>query len=166
MGLTNVKVMVPFCRTPEEGKKVIETMASFGLKQGEKGLEVYVMCEVPSNVVLADEFAKVFDGFSIGSNDLTQLTLGLDRDSGLVAHLFDERSEAVKRLVKHVINVAHAHEPRRKIGICGQAPSDFPEFAEFLVECGIDSISLNSDAIISTRLHVAEVEARIDKSQS
>ncbi|MGB3458617.1 MAG: phosphoenolpyruvate synthase [Halobacteriota archaeon] len=166
MGLTNVKVMVPFCRTPEEGKRVIETMASFGLKQGEKGLEVYVMCEVPSNVVLADEFAKVFDGFSIGSNDLTQLTLGLDRDSGLVAHLFDERSEAVKRLVKHVINVAHAHEPRRKIGICGQAPSDFPEFAEFLVECGIDSISLNSDAIISTRLHVAEVEARIDKSQS
>ncbi len=166
MGLTNVKVMVPFCRTPEEGKRVIETMASFGLKQGENGLEVYVMCEVPSNVVLADEFAKVFDGFSIGSNDLTQLTLGLDRDSGLVAHLFDERSEAVKRLVKHVINVAHAHEPRRKIGICGQAPSDFPEFAEFLVECGIDSISLNADAIISTRLHVAEVEARIDKSQS
>ncbi len=166
MGLTNVKVMVPFCRTPEEGKSVIETMASFGLKQGEKGLEVYVMCEIPSNVVLADEFAEVFDGFSIGSNDLTQLTLGLDRDSGLVAHLFDERSEAVKRLVQHVINVAHAHEPRRKIGICGQAPSDFPEFAEFLVECGIDSISLNSDAIISTRLHVAEVEARIDKSQS
>ena len=166
MGLTNVKVMVPFCRTPEEGKRVIETMASFGLKQGEKGLEVYVMCEVPSNVVLADEFAEVFDGFSIGSNDLTQLTLGLDRDSALVARLFDERSEAVKRLVKHVINVAHAHEPRRKIGICGQAPSDFPEFAEFLVECGIDSISLNSDAIISTRLHVAEVEARIDKSQS
>ena len=166
MGLTNVKVMVPFCRTPKEGKRVIETMASFGLKQGEKGLEVYVMCEVPSNVVLADEFAEVFDGFSIGSNDLTQLTLGLDRDSALVARLFDERSEAVKRLVKHVINVAHAHEPRRKIGICGQAPSDFPEFAEFLVECGIDSISLNSDAIISTRLHVAEVEARIDKSQS
>jgi pyruvate,water dikinase len=166
MGLTNVKVMVPFCRTPEEGKKVIETMASFGLKQGEKGLEVYVMCEIPSNVVLADEFAEVFDGFSIGSNDLTQLTLGLDRDSALVARLFDERSEAVKRLVKHVIKVAHAHEPRRKIGICGQAPSDFPEFAEFLVECGIDSISLNADAIISTRLHVAEVEARIDKSQS
>ena len=160
MGLNNVKVMVPFCRTPEEGRKVIETMASFGLKQGEKGLEVYVMCEIPSNVVLADEFANVFDGFSIGSNDLTQLTLGLDRDSDLVARLFDERSEAVKRLVKHVINVAHAHEPRRKIGICGQAPSDFPEFAEFLVDCGIDSISLNADAIISTRLHVAEVEAK------
>jgi pyruvate,water dikinase len=163
MGLTNVKVMVPFCRTPEEGRKVIRTMEEFGLKQGENGLEVYVMCEIPSNVILADEFAKVFDGFSIGSNDLTQLTLGLDRDSDLVAHLFDERSEAVKRLVKHVIDVAHEHEPRRKIGICGQAPSDFPEFAEFLVECGIDSMSLNPDAVISTRLHVAEVEKRIGK---
>lgn len=162
MGLTNLIVMVPFCRTPEEGKKVIETMEAFGLKQGENGLEVYVMCEIPSNVILADEFAKVFDGFSIGSNDLTQLTLGLDRDSDLVAHIFDERNEAVKRLVKHVIDVAHKHEPRRKIGICGQAPSDFPEFAEFLVECGIDSISLNPDAILSTRLHVAEVEKQID----
>ncbi|NQE44464.1 putative phosphoenolpyruvate synthase, partial [ANME-1 cluster archaeon GoMg2] len=162
MGLTNLKVMVPFCRTPEEGRKVIETMEEFGLKQGENELEVYVMCEIPSNVILADEFADVFDGFSIGSNDLTQLTLGLDRDSDLVAHIFDERNEAVKRLVKHVINVAHKHEPRRKIGICGQAPSDFPEFAEFLVECGIDSISLNPDAIISTRLHVAEVEKQID----
>jgi pyruvate,water dikinase len=163
MGLTNVKVMVPFCRTPEEGRKVIKTMAEFGLKQGENGLEVYVMCEIPSNVILADEFADVFDGFSIGSNDLTQLTLGLDRDSDLVAHIFDERNEAVKRLVKHVIEVAHEHEPRRKIGICGQAPSDFPEFAEFLVECGIDSMSLNLDAIISTRLNVAEVEKRIGK---
>ncbi|MCK4475688.1 MAG: phosphoenolpyruvate synthase [Methanophagales archaeon] len=163
MGLTNVKVMVPFCRTPEEGRKVIKTMAEFGLKQGENGLEVYVMCEIPSNVILADEFADVFDGFSIGSNDLTQLTLGLDRDSDLVAHIFDERNEAVKRLVKHVIEVAHEHEPRRKIGICGQAPSDFPEFAEFLVECGIDSMSLNPDAIISTRLNVAEVEKRIEK---
>jgi pyruvate,water dikinase len=161
MGLTNVKVMVPFCRTPEEGRRVIETMEEFGLKQGENGLEVYVMCEIPSNVVLADEFAKVFDGFSIGSNDLTQLTLGLDRDSDLVARLFDERDEAVKRLVKHVIEAAHAYKPRRKIGICGQAPSDFPEFAEFLVECGIDSMSLNADAIISTRLHVAEVEKKL-----
>ncbi len=163
MGLTNVKVMVPFCRTPEEGRNVIKTMEEFGLKQGESGLEVYVMCEIPSNVILADEFAEIFDGFSIGSNDLTQLTLGLDRDSDLVAHLFDERNEAVKRLVKHVIEVAHEHEPRRKIGICGQAPSDFPEFAEFLVECGIDSMSLNSDAVIATRLHVAEVEKRIGK---
>ncbi len=163
MGLTNIKVMVPFCRTPEEGRKVIKTMNEFGLKQGENGLEVYVMCEIPSNVILADEFADVFDGFSIGSNDLTQLTLGLDRDSDLVAHLFDERNEAVKRLVKHVIKVAHEHKPMRKIGICGQAPSDFPEFAEFLVECGIDSMSLNPDAVISTRLHVAEVEKRIGK---
>jgi len=162
MGLTNVKVMIPFCRTPEEGREVIKTMDEFGLKQGENGLEVYVMCEIPSNVVLADEFAEVFDGFSIGSNDLTQLALGLDRDSDLVAHIFDERDESVKRLVKHVIKVAHEHEPRRKIGICGQAPSDFPEFAEFLVECGIDSMSLNPDAIISTRLNVAEVEKRID----
>ena len=161
MGLTNVIVMVPFCRTPEEGREVIRTMDEFGLKQGENGLEVYVMCEIPSNVILADEFADVFDGFSIGSNDLTQLTLGLDRDSDLVSHLFDERNEAVKRLVKQVIEVAHAHEPRRKVGICGQAPSDFPEFAEFLVECGIDSMSLNPDAVISTRLHVAEVEKGI-----
>ncbi|MFP3880278.1 MAG: phosphoenolpyruvate synthase, partial [Dehalococcoidia bacterium] len=129
MGLSNVKVMVPFCRTPEEGRKVIRTMEEFGLKQGENGLEVYVMCEIPSNVVLAEKFADVFDGFSIGSNDLTQLTLGLDRDSGLVAHIFDERDEAVKRLIKQVIDAAHRHRPRRKIGICGQAPSDFPEFA-------------------------------------
>ena len=160
MGLTNVKVMVPFCRTPEEGRKVIKVMEEFGLKQGRNGLEVYVMCEIPSNVVLADEFADVFDGFSIGSNDLTQLTLGLDRDSELVAGLFDERDEAVKRLIKQVIEAAHSHEPRRKIGICGQAPSDFPEFADYLVECGIDSMSLNPDVIIATRLSVAEAEKK------
>jgi pyruvate,water dikinase len=161
MGLTNVKVMVPFCRTPEEGRKVIEAMKEFGLRQASNGLEVYVMCEIPSNVILAEEFADVFDGFSIGSNDLTQLTLGLDRDSELVAHIFDERNEAVKRLVKQVIDAAHNHIPRRKIGICGQAPSDFPEFADFLVECGIDSISLNPDVVLSTRLNIAEVENRI-----
>ncbi len=161
MGLTNVKVMVPFCRTPEEGRKVIKAMEEFGLKQGGNGLEVYVMCEIPSNVVLAEEFADVFDGFSIGSNDLTQLTLGLDRDSELIAHIFDERNEAVKRLVKQVIDAAHNHTPRRKIGICGQAPSDFPEFAEFLVESGIDSMSLNPDVVLSTRLNTAEVENRI-----
>jgi pyruvate,water dikinase len=161
MGLTNVKVMVPFCRTPEEGRKVIEAMGEFGLRRGENGLEVYVMCEIPSNVILAEEFADVFDGFSIGSNDLTQLTLGLDRDSELVAHIFDERNEAVKRLVKQVIEVAHNHKPRRKIGICGQAPSDFPEFADFLIECGIDSMSLNPDVVLSTRLNIAEVENRI-----
>ena len=161
MGLTNVKVMVPFCRTPEEGRKVIEAMKEFGLRQERNGLEVYVMCEIPSNVILAEEFADVFDGFSIGSNDLTQLTLGLDRDSELVAHIFDERNEAVKRLVKQVIDAAHRHKPRRKVGICGQAPSDFPEFADFLIECGIDSMSLNPDVVLSTRLNIAEVENRI-----
>lgn len=166
MGLTNVKVMVPFCRTPEEGREVIKSMEEFGLKQGENGLEVYVMCEIPSNVVLAEQFADVFDGFSIGSNDLTQLTLGLDRDSDLVAHIFDERNEAVKRLVKYAIEAAHNHEPRRKIGICGQAPSDFPEFAEFLVECGIDSMSLNPDVVLSTRLNIAGVEKRIRGGRS
>ncbi len=120
------------------------------------------MCEIPSNVILAEEFADVFDGFSIGSNDLTQLTLGLDRDSELVAHIFDERNEAVRRLVKQVVDVAHRHKPRRKIGICGQAPSDFPEFADYLVRCGIDSMSLNPDVVLSTRLHVAELERRMN----
>ncbi len=156
MGLTNVKVMIPFCRTPEEGKKVIEIMEKYGLKRGENGLEIYVMCEIPSNVVLAEEFAKIFDGFSIGSNDLTQLTLGLDRDSELVAHLYDERNPAVKKMVKEVIEIAK--KTGRKIGICGQAPSDFPDFAEFLVECGIDSMSLTPDTIVKTRLLVAEKE--------
>jgi pyruvate,water dikinase len=165
MGLTNIKPMIPFCRTPEEGRKVIEIMNEYGLKQGEKDLEIYVMCEVPSNVVVADQFAEIFDGFSIGSNDLTQLTLGLDRDSDLVAHIFDERNEAVKRLIKQVIDVAHAHNPRIKVGICGQAPSDFPEFAEFLVECGIDSISLNPDTVIKTRLKIAETEQNLARKK-
>jgi pyruvate,water dikinase len=155
-GLKNVKVMVPFCRTPEEGKKVIETMTNYGLKQHEDGLEVYVMAEIPSNIVLADEFADVFDGFSIGSNDLTQLMLGLDRDSELVSHLYNERNPAVQQMIAQVIKKVKAKG--RKIGICGQAPSDFPEFAEFLVECGIDSISLNPDSVIKTRLLVAAKE--------
>ena len=120
MGLTNVIPMIPFCRTPEEGRKVIQTMNEFGLRQGENDLQVYVMCEIPSNVIVADQFADIFDGFSIGSNDLTQLTLGLDRDSDLVAHLFDERNDAVKRLISQVIKTAHDHVPRRKVGICGQ----------------------------------------------
>jgi len=156
MGLTNVILMVPFCRTPEEGQSVLAEMAKHGLVQGEKGLQVYVMCELPSNVVLADEFCQVFDGFSIGSNDLTQLTLGLDRDSALVAHLFDERHEAVKRMVRQVIATVKQHG--RKIGICGQAPSDYPEFARFLVEQGIDSISLNPDSVLKTLLEVAAAE--------
>jgi pyruvate,water dikinase len=163
MGLTNIKPMIPFCRTPEEGKKVIDIMNEYGLKQGENGLEFYVMCEIPSNVVVADQFADIFDGFSIGSNDLTQLTLGLDRDSDLVSHIFDERNDAVKRLVKQVIDTAHSHIPRRKVGICGQAPSDFPEFAEFLVECGIDSISLNPDTVVKTRLKIAKAEQKLGK---
>lgn len=158
-GLTNIKVMIPFCRTPEEGKKVIEVMKEFGLVQGENDLEVYVMCEIPSNVILADKFAEIFDGFSIGSNDLTQLVLGLDRDSELVSHIYDERNEAVKRMIARVIKTAH--EKGRKIGICGQAPSDYEEFAEFLVECGIDSISLNPDTVIKTRLKIAEKESQL-----
>ncbi|MGG6296362.1 phosphoenolpyruvate synthase [Leptolyngbya sp. AN02str] len=157
MGLTNVIPMIPFCRTPEEGRKVLAEMAKNGLKQGENGLQVYVMCELPSNVELADEFSEVFDGFSIGSNDLTQLTLGLDRDSALVSHLFDERNEAVKRKLRRVI--ATAKQYHRKIGICGQAPSDYPEFAELLVEQGIDSISLNPDSVLKTRLAIASVDS-------
>ncbi|MEO6860269.1 MAG: phosphoenolpyruvate synthase [Microcoleus sp.] len=157
MGLTNVIPMIPFCRTPDEGRKVLAEMAKHGLVKGENGLQVYVMCELPSNVILADEFAQVFDGFSIGSNDLTQLTLGLDRDSALVAHIFDERNEAVKRMVEIAIKSAKKYD--RKIGICGQAPSDYPEFARFLVELGIDSISLNPDSVLKTLLDVAKVEA-------
>jgi len=156
MKLTNVKVMIPFCRTPEEGMKVIKTMEKFGLKQGENGLEIYVMCEIPSNVILADEYAEIFDGFSIGSNDLTQLTLGLDRDSEYVQYLFDERHPAVKKMLKLVIEAAKRHN--RKIGICGQGPSDFPSLAAFLVECGIDSMSLNSDVIVQTTALVKVLE--------
>jgi pyruvate,water dikinase len=159
MGLTNVKVMIPFCRTPEEGRQVISTMEEFGLRQGDNNLEVYVMCEIPSNVILADQFADIFDGFSIGSNDLTQLTLGLDRDSDLISFLFDENNEAVKRMIKSLIDTAKAKG--KKTGICGQAPSDFPEFAEFLVECGIDSMSLNPDTVVSTRLNVAKKEQQL-----
>jgi pyruvate,water dikinase len=157
MGLSNVKVMIPFCRTVDEGKKVIETMRANGLAQGQNGLEIYAMCELPSNVVLASEFLKVFDGYSIGSNDLTQLTLGLDRDSGTVARLFDENNPAVKRLIEDAIRAAQ--RAGKPIGICGQAPSDFPEFAEWLVELGIDSISLNPDTAIKTALSIARVEA-------
>jgi pyruvate,water dikinase len=156
MGLTNVILMVPFCRTPDEGRRVLMEMAKHGLVRGENGLQIYVMCELPSNVILADEFSQIFDGFSIGSNDLTQLTLGLDRDSALVANLFDERSEAVKRMIRQVI--ATAKQYGRKIGICGQAPSDYPEFARFLVEQGIDSMSLNPDSLLKTMLEVAKAE--------
>jgi pyruvate,water dikinase len=155
-GLTNLKVMVPFCRTVEEGKQVLKVLAKNGLKRGLKNLQVYVMCEIPSNVILADQFSEIFDGFSIGSNDLTQLTLGLDRDSELVNHIYDERNEAVKRMIMQVIKTAKKN--KRKIGICGQAPSDFPDFAEFLVEQGIDSISLNPDTVVKTLLKIAKKE--------
>ena len=161
MGLDNLKVMVPFCRTPEEGRQVLEVMREGGLEPGKNGLEVYVMAEIPSNIWLADAYADVFDGFSIGSNDLTQLTLGVDRDSDRIAALFDERNEAVKRSVAHLIERAHAHAPRRKVGICGQAPSDYPEFAAFLVEKGIDSISLNPDAVLRTMSRVVEMEQKL-----
>ena len=156
MGLTNIIPMIPFCRTPEEGRKAIAQMAQNGLVRGQNGLQIYVMAELPSNVILADEFAEIFDGFSIGSNDLTQLTLGLDRDSALVSHLFDERNDGVKRLINCVIQAAKAKG--RKIGICGQAPSDYPEFAQFLVGAGIDSMSLNPDSVLSTLVAVAEYE--------
>lgn len=156
MGLTNLKVMVPFCRTVQEGKRVQEEMAKHGLVRGEKGLEMYVMCEIPSNVILAAEFAEIFDGFSIGSNDLTQLILGVDRDSEIVAPIFDERNAAVKKMIAEVIAVCRARG--RKIGICGQAPSDYPEFAQFLVEEGITSISLNPDTVMKTTLAILEKE--------
>jgi pyruvate,water dikinase len=156
IGLTNVKLMVPFCRTVEEGRKVITEMARHGLKRGQNRLEVYVMCEIPSNVLLADEFAEAFDGFSIGSNDLTQLILGVDRDSEIVAEIFDERNPAVKKMIAEVIAVCR--RKGRKIGICGQAPSDYPEFAQFLVEQGIDSISLNPDTVLKTTVAILEKE--------
>jgi len=158
MGLKNLKIMVPFCRTIEEGKKVLKIMADHGLKRGVDGLEVYVMCEIPSNVILADQFCQIFDGFSIGSNDLTQLTLGVDRDSELVAHVYDERNESVKELIRQVIRIAKKN--KRKIGICGQAPSDFPDFAQFLVKEGIDSISLNPDTVIKTMLAIKKTESK------
>jgi pyruvate,water dikinase len=163
MGLTNVKLMIPFCRTVEEGRNVIAEMEKHGLRRGENGLEVYVMCEIPSNVVLAEEFADVFDGFSIGSNDLTQLVLGVDRDSEIVAHVFDERNRAVLTMIAEAIRAAH--RKGRKIGICGQAPSDYPEFARFLVEQGIDSISLTPDAVLKTTLEVLKLEESLSPSR-
>lgn len=160
IGMDNVIIMIPFCRTLKEADRVLEVLAQNGLKRGENGLQVYVMCEIPSNVELADEFAKRFDGFSIGSNDLTQLVLGVDRDSGELAELFDERDLAVKRMIQRLIKTAHAAD--RKVGICGQAPSDHPDFAEFLVQAGIDSISLNPDSVVKVKRRVAEVEAQLN----
>ena len=161
MGLSNLDVMIPFPRTVDEAKKVVATMAEYGLKQGDNGLKVMGMCEIPSNVILAEEFLEVFDGFSIGSNDLTQLLLGVDRDSELVASVYDERNPAVKKMIKQVIDVCNAKW--KYVGICGQAPSDYLDFAEFLVECGIQSMSLNPDTVIKTTLAVAELEKKLGK---
>ena len=166
MGLKNLKVMVPFCRTIEEGKEVLRIMAENGLKRGEKGLEVYVMAEIPSNIILADEFCKIFDGFSIGSNDLTQLTLGIDRDSGGTLKVLgesNEKNESVKKLIRQLIKTAKKN--KKKVGICGQAPSDFPDFAEFLVGEGIDSMSLTPDTVVPTTLAVMKKEKSLKKSK-
>jgi len=159
MGLTNLKIMIPFCRTVEEGKKCLAEMEKEGLVRGRNGLEVYVMCEIPNNVILVDEFSQIFDGFSIGSNDLTQLTLGVDRDSELVASVYDERNPGVKKMISMAIEGCKRNH--RKIGICGQAPSDYPDFAQFLVERDIDSISLNPDTVIKTTLKIAEKEKEL-----
>jgi pyruvate,water dikinase len=163
MGLKNLKVMIPFCRTVDEGKKVMEVMAKNGLKQHVDGLEVYVMAEIPTNIILAEQFAAVFDGFSIGSNDLTQLTLGIDRDSGIlkIAGASNEKNESVKDLIRYLISVGK--KTKTKVGICGQAPSDFPDFAQFLVELGIDSISLIPDTIIKTTIAIKEKEDKLKR---
>jgi len=161
MGITNIKAMVPFCRDLNEARKVLEIMEYSGLKRGENGFEVYVMIEIPSNVILAEQFAELFDGFSIGSNDLTQLTLGVDRDNHTVAHVYDENNEAVKELIRRVIKVGK--EKHIKVGLCGQAPSDYPEFARFLVEEGIDSISLAPDTVVKTTIDIKETEDRLGR---
>ncbi len=163
MKLTNLKAMVPFCRTIKEAEKVIKIIADNGLRRGVNNFELYCMVEIPSNVILADEFAKLYDGFSIGSNDLTQLTLGVDRDSSLVSQVYDENNAAVKKLIRQVIEAAK--KTKTKIGICGQAPSDFPEFAQFLVECGVDSISLNPDTVIKTTLAILETEKKLNNKK-
>jgi len=159
MGLTNVKLMIPFCRTVNEGEKVLTSMAEHGLKRGDNGLEIYVMCEIPNNVIQIDAFARLFDGFSIGSNDLTQLTLGVDRDSEIVSFDFDERDEGVKTMIRMAVEGARRNN--RHSGLCGQAPSDYPEMAEYLVEIGIDSMSLNPDTVLSTTRYILEVEKRL-----
>jgi pyruvate,water dikinase len=159
MGLTNIKLMIPFCRRVDEGERVLEVMAENGLRRGDNGLEIYVMCEIPNNVIQIDAFAEIFDGFSIGSNDLTQLVLGVDRDSELVAFDFDERDDGVIEMLRQAIT--GAHRSGKHVGICGQGPSDFPDLAERLVEFGIDSMSLNPDTVVQTRQIVADVESRL-----
>jgi len=162
MGLTNVKLMIPFCRRVQEGELVVKRMAELGLQRGQNGLEIYVMCEIPNNVVQIDAFSRVFDGFSIGSNDLTQLVLGVDRDSEIVAFDYDERDPGVLEMIRMAVEGCRRNQ--RHSGICGQAPSDYPEVAEYLVGLGIDSISLNPDTVVKTTLHVLEVEKKIRAS--
>jgi pyruvate,water dikinase len=162
MGLENVKLMIPFCRRVEEGKKVLAAMAEHGLERGKDGLEIYVMCEIPNNVILIDEFARIFDGFSIGSNDLTQLTLGVDRDSDLVSFDFDERDRGVLEMLR--LAVEGAKRNGRHAGICGQAPSDYPEIAEYLVKLGIDSISLNADTVVATTRRILALEKSLGRA--
>jgi pyruvate,water dikinase len=162
MGLTNVKLMIPFCRRVDEGERVLATMEKYGLKRGENGLEIYVMCEVPNNVIQLDAFAKLFDGFSIGSNDLTQLILGVDRDSEVVAFEFDEREPGVREMIRLAIEGCRRN--RRHSGLCGQAPSDYPEMAEFLVQAGIDSISLNPDVVLKTTRQILQIENQLGRA--
>ena len=158
MGFTNVEIMVPFVRTLGEASQVIDLLAENGLKRGENGLRIIMMCELPSNAILAEEFLEFFDGFSIGSNDLTQLTLGLDRDSGVIAHLFDERNPAVKKLLSNAIQACN--KAGKYIGICGQGPSDHPDLALWLMEQGIESVSLNPDTVLETWFFLAEGQAQ------
>jgi pyruvate,water dikinase len=163
IGMDNIILMIPFCRRVEEGRKVIEAMEKYGLKKGEKGLKIYVMCEIPNNVIQIDAFSEIFDGFSIGSNDLTQLTLGVDRDSEVVAFDYDERDEGVLKMIEMAVKGAKRN--KRHSGICGQAPSDYPEIAEFLVRLGIDSMSLNPDAVLSTLQRVVELEKKLNAKE-
>jgi pyruvate,water dikinase len=160
-GLDNIAVMVPFCRTVEEGKKVLQIMEESGLRRGEKGLKAYMMAEIPGNVILAEKFLEIFDGFSIGSNDLTQLALGLDRDNPEIVSVANEKNEAVKELIEEVIRVCQNNN--KYVGICGQGPSDFPDFAQFLVERGIESISLNPDSVLKTKIAIAETEKKLNQ---
>ena len=163
MGLRNLKLMIPFCRRLDEARKVLDVMAEHGLRRGEDGLEIYVMCEIPNNVILIDEFAKLFDGFSIGSNDLTQLTLGVDRDSEAVAFDFDERDPGMLKMLKMAVEGAKRNH--RYSGICGQAPSDYPEIAEYLVKLGIDSLSLNPDSVLPTTMLILDLERSLDEQK-
>jgi pyruvate,water dikinase len=160
-GLKNVKVMIPFCRTPEEGEKVLKLMKEYGLERGKDDLDVYVMCEIPSNVILVDRFSEIFDSYSIGSNDLTQLLLGVDRDNARIAQIFDESNEAVKRAIEEFIKKAHLYG--KKVSICGEAPASVSGFVEFLIKCGIDSISVNPDSVLKTILLASKAEKKTKK---